>query len=84
MQCVAATVLGGTDINGGAGTVAGTVIAVAIMQVISTGLNIFGANRNLVDIISGAILLAVLTINFLVERDRLGKGKATKASALGF
>ena len=68
MQSVAASVLGGTDIMGGAGSVVGTVIAVAILQVISTGLNIFGVNRNLVDIINGLILLLVLTINFFSER----------------
>jgi simple sugar transport system permease protein len=68
MQSVAASVLGGTDINGGAGSVVGTVIAVAILQIISTGLNIFGLNRNLVDIINGLILLIVLTINFFSER----------------
>jgi simple sugar transport system permease protein len=38
------------------------------LQIISTGLNIFGLNRNLVDIINGLILLIVLTINFFSER----------------
>lgn len=67
LQSVSAAVLGGTDINGGSGSVVGTVIAVAILQVISTGLNIFGVNRNLVDIINGAILILVLTINFIIN-----------------
>jgi ribose/xylose/arabinose/galactoside ABC-type transport system permease subunit len=70
LQSVSAAVLGGTDIEGGSGTVIGTVIAVAILQVISSGLNIFGVNRNLVDIINGAILITVLTINFVVNRRR--------------
>lgn len=64
MQAVTAAVLGGTDINGGEGTIIGTVIGVAILQVISSGLNILGVNRNFVDIIIGAILIAVLTIRF--------------------
>lgn len=70
MQSVAAAVLGGTDINGGAGSIIGTVVAVAVLQVISTGLNIFGANRNLVDIITGGILVGVLAINYFATREK--------------
>lgn len=64
MQSITAAVLGGTDIGGGYGKVMGTVIAVAIVQVVSSGLNILGINRYFVDIIMGFILLAVLAINF--------------------
>lgn len=65
LRSVAAAVLGGTDIAGGYGKVMGTVVAAAILQVISSGLNIFGINRYFVDIIMGAILILVLTINYL-------------------
>jgi ribose/xylose/arabinose/galactoside ABC-type transport system permease subunit len=58
-------VLGGTSINGGHGTVAGTVIAVAIIQMVSSGLNILGVNRYIVDIVIGVILIAVLAIRSL-------------------
>lgn len=68
LQAVAASVLGGTNINGGEGKVAGTVIAVMILQVISSGLNIFGFNRYLTNVVMGAILIVVLTINFLTDR----------------
>lgn len=62
MQAVTAAVLGGTSIYGGVGTVLGTVLAVGIIQMISTGLNIVGVNRNIVDIVIGAILIAILLI----------------------
>ncbi|WP_319561766.1 ABC transporter permease [Marispirochaeta sp.] len=68
LQAVAASVLGGTNINGGEGKVVGTVIAVMILQVISSGLNIFGFNRYLTNVVMGAILIIVLTINFLTDR----------------
>jgi simple sugar transport system permease protein len=68
LQAVAATVLGGTDINGGEGTVAGTVIACMIIQVISSGFNIFGLNRYLTNVVTGGILLLVLTIKFFMNR----------------
>jgi simple sugar transport system permease protein len=68
LQTVAASVLGGTDINGGEGKIIGTVIAVMIIQVISSGLNIFGFNRYLTNIVMGGILLLVLTIKFVMNR----------------
>ena len=67
MQAVAASVLGGTMITGGYGKVAGVVIAVAILQIISSGFNIFGLDRNLTTVINGVILIGVLTLNFLNE-----------------
>jgi simple sugar transport system permease protein len=68
LQSVAASVLGGTDINGGEGKIIGTIIAVMIIQVISSGLNIFGFNRYLTNIVMGGILLLVLTIKFFANR----------------
>jgi simple sugar transport system permease protein len=68
LQSVAASVLGGTGINGGEGKIAGTIIAVMIIQVISSGLNIFGINRYLTNIVMGSILLLVLTIKFFTIR----------------
>lgn len=65
MQSITAAVLGGTDISGGYGKVVGTVIATAILQIVSSGLNIFGMNRYIVDIIMGFILILVLTIDFI-------------------
>ncbi|MBC5708292.1 ABC transporter permease [Hungatella sp. L12] len=67
MQAVAASVLGGTMITGGYGKVGGVVIAVAILQIISSGFNIFGLDRNLTTVINGVILIGVLTLNFLNE-----------------
>lgn len=68
LQAVAASVLGGTSINGGEGRVIGTVISIMILQVISSGLNIFGFNRYLTTVVMGAILIVFLTINFLIDR----------------
>lgn len=82
MQSVAAVVLGGTSITGGHGTVAGTAIAVAIIQVVSTGLNLFGLNRYIVDIIIGGILIGVLTVRFFSKKygeRKLIKNRAVQA-----
>jgi simple sugar transport system permease protein len=68
LQAVAASVLGGTNIAGGEGKIMGTIIAVMIIQIISSGLNIFGFNRYLTNIIMGAILLLVLMVKFFMNR----------------
>jgi simple sugar transport system permease protein len=68
LQSVAASVLGGTNINGGEGKIIGTIIAVMIIQVISSGLNIFGFNRYLTNIVMGGILLLGLTVKFFTNK----------------
>lgn len=65
LQTVAASVLGGTSIYGGKGNVVGVILAAAILQVISSGLNILGVNRFLIEVSMGAILIVALTIDFL-------------------
>ena len=65
MQAVTAVVLGGTSISGGHGKVIGTVIAVCIIQVISTGLNILQVNRYIINIITGGILILVLALKYI-------------------
>ena len=71
-QAVTAVVLGGTSISGGYGKVVGTVIAVCIIQVISTGLNMLQVNRYIINIITGAILVLVLAVRYIstVMQDR--------------
>ncbi len=67
LQSVAASVLGGTSISGGEGKVMGTLLATMILQVISSGLNIFGLNRYLTNVLMGFILILVLAINYFAE-----------------
>lgn len=65
MQAILATVMGGTSIAGGYGKVGGTVMAVITIQLLSSGLNIFGLNRFFVDMVMGAILIGVLALNYV-------------------
>lgn len=78
MQSIAACVLGGVDIHGGGGKVGGVVLAVTIMQVISSGLNTIGVNRFFIDITTGVILIAVLAMDFVsakIKNKKMLKGK---------
>ncbi|PEZ75484.1 ABC transporter permease [Peribacillus simplex] len=65
LQSVAAAVLGGTEIQGGYGKVIGTVYAVIIFQMLSSGLNLMGVPRSIVTVMMGVILITVLVINFV-------------------
>jgi len=81
LQSVAAAVLGGTNILGGYGKVMGTVYAVIIFQVLSNGLNLFGVHRAIVDVFIGAILILVLTFNFIIDKYKSStETKTSKAS----
>lgn len=80
METVAASVLGGAAITGGYGKVAGVVAAVAILQCLSSGLNIFGLQTSLSEVITGLLLITVLTINFFTTR----YGKSSKISKKDF
>lgn len=55
-------VLGGIDPAGGAGTVAGLIVAVVILQMVATGFNLLGLSQHLANALWGAILILVIAI----------------------
>lgn len=82
MKAVTASVLGGTDINGGYGRVFGTVVAIFIIQSISSGLNLLNVNRFLTDVIMGLLLILVLLMNFISGVIREASKKRKTAAQL--
>lgn len=74
LQSVAIVVLGGTDIAGGYGKVIGTVTAACIVQILSSGLNLLGINRYLVDVTMGVLLICVLLLNFFITKIKQREG----------
>lgn len=56
---LAIKVLGGVNPNGGSGTMVGLVMALATLQIISSGLNVLGASSHLTMALWGAILILV-------------------------
>lgn len=69
LQCVLICVLGGVKTEGGFGKVSGIVIAVLILQTISTGLNLFREINNFYrGLIWGAVLVIVLIANCVIEQ----------------
>lgn len=68
----AAALLGGISLYGGRGTVLNVALGVAILSVVSTGLAARGSSASLVQLVTGALLLIVITIEFLAGRLNLG------------
>jgi ribose transport system permease protein len=63
LDAIAAVVLGGTLLTGGAGTVLGTLVGVLLLQVIRNVINQVGTlDSDWQAVVSGSILLAVVTL----------------------
>lgn len=72
MQCILIAVLGGVNPNGGFGTVPGIAIAVVILQMMSSYLNMFSGISNYYrDLIWGVALIGVLIMNFVLDKRRM-------------
>jgi len=67
---VLACFLGGVDPFGGFGRVAPVVLALGILQVLSSGLNLLGANQHLSTAVWGLFLIAVMILRWLAPDRR--------------
>ena len=74
MQTILISVLGGINPDGGFGSIPGVAIAVLILQMLSSYLNMFPSISNYYrDLIWGVALIAVLIMNFTIEKRRMAK-----------
>ena len=74
MQTILISVLGGINPDGGFGSIPGVAIAVLILQMLSSYLNMFPDISNYYrDQIWGVALIAVLIMNFTIEKRRMAK-----------
>ena len=72
LDVIAAVVLGGTSLFGGSGTIVGTVLGALTIAVLSNGLILVHTSPFLVQIVTGAIILAAIWLNTRVFA-RLGQ-----------
>ena len=68
LMTVLAAVLGGTSAAGGFGRVSGLVIALVILQLVASGLNLLGVSAFLTIAIWGMILILVMVLNYMSQR----------------
>lgn len=63
LSVIAAVVVGGVSLFGGVGTVAGALLGVLFLQIVSTGLVIVKVDATLQPVVSGAIMIVALAID---------------------
>lgn len=68
LMTVLASVLGGTSAAGGFGKISGLVLALIILQFVSSGLNLLGVSSFLTIAIWGGILILVMVVNYLTAQ----------------
>ena len=66
LDAIAAAIIGGTAMNGGRGSIAGTVAGVFILGIISNALDMWGAPVNLQGLVKGSIIIVAV----LIQRQR--------------
>ena len=64
----AAVLLGGTSFSGGVGGVTGTVVGVLFLGVLQNGLSVAGVDSSWQQIITGAILIGAIALDFVQRR----------------
>jgi ribose transport system permease protein len=68
LDAIAATVIGGTSLLGGEGTVVGTLIGALIMAVLRNGLNILGVSSFVQQVVIGSVIIAAVLIDMWLKR----------------
>lgn len=82
LKAIAAVVVGGAAITGGRGTLVGTLIGVALLGTIGTGLTFMGINPFWEKAIQGGIILAALASDVLLGRlEQHGRLKPARSAA---
>jgi ribose transport system permease protein len=70
LDAIAATVIGGTSLMGGQGTLVGTLIGALIMGVLRNGLNLLGVSSFLQQIVIGAVIIGAVLVDTLLKRHK--------------
>jgi len=68
LNAIAAVIIGGTSLAGGKGSIIGTLVGACILQVLSTGLQLFGAGDNVKPIVIGTVIVLAVVLD--AYRDR--------------
>ncbi len=70
LDAIAATVIGGTSLMGGEGSVLGTLIGALIMGVLRNGLNIVGVSSFVQQIVIGSVIVAAVLADMALKKAR--------------
>jgi D-xylose transport system permease protein len=75
LNAIAAAVIGGTSLFGGRGTVWAALLGALVIGSISNGMDLLALQSPVKFMITGAVLLAAVTIDALVRRQRVAVGR---------
>ena len=68
LDAIAATVIGGTSLMGGEGTVLGTLIGALIMGVLRNGLNLLGVSSFIQQIVIGSVIIIAVLMDMALKK----------------
>jgi ribose transport system permease protein len=69
LDAIAAVVIGGTSMSGGAGTVLGTVVGAVILGIINNMLNMMGVSPYLQGTVKGLVIIFAVLLQYKRQRD---------------
>jgi ribose transport system permease protein len=70
LDAIAATVIGGTSLMGGEGTLLGTLVGALIMGVLRNGLNLLGVSSFLQQIVIGGVIIGAVLVDTMLKKQR--------------
>jgi ribose transport system permease protein len=70
LDAIAATVIGGTSLMGGQGSVVGTLIGALIMGVLRNGLNLLGVSSFVQQLVIGAVIILAVLMDMALKRPK--------------
>lgn len=76
LEAIGAAVIGGTSLFGGRGRIVSALVGALVIGSLSNGLNLFSASSATKYIVTGAILLAAVTVDALSRKRRATSGAA--------
>ncbi len=86
LDAIASSVIGGTSLSGGLGSISGTFIGVFIMSVLSTGLSSMGLPPHYQDLFTGIVVISAVLFDIYRQKQSMKvkvKGQEVKTSTGG-
>jgi len=68
LDAIAATVIGGTSLSGGRGTMMGTIIGAFIMSTLINGLRVMGVHEEWQIVVTGVIIVAAVYVDIVLRK----------------
>ncbi|WP_240775758.1 ABC transporter permease [Nissabacter sp. SGAir0207] len=74
LDVLAAAVLGGASLNGGKGSVVGTLMGVFLIGMLKNGLNLIGVSNYFMNVVIGVVIVAAITVTHYKKRKETDVG----------